>query len=310
MLLTRKNLAILICLILLIIGTAALFIFRKPAPTQPPVTMDSTDTIPSDASAIAQKYFVARESAVDATRATPHDWAQDVKTIVTPSFYETISKDDPNNIADFNIAHAAHLSVQTTVSGCRWNIESGSHTSTQGPIDCTVQNTTIDQTSHKALPFESLPIGWSHAGVRIAEVDIIKQNGKWLVNDDTSFDTQPTQPSRYDINFQGTDNLTNIGITSFQLQAMEQGFFTFAPSVQTVTINAKSMSNVSRDDTTGEFSMTFNVTLDNHPNYRASIVYSGLSTLRLVLNNPQGAQVFDSGDIDGSTLPTNYAPAT
>lgn len=301
--LSRKQLIILCCFFLLVIGgIVAIFIARQSAVQQQPLT--NSDDLPSEALTVTKKYFNLREAAVDATYSTSHDWANDAKPIVTSSMYASISKDNPAIAADYTIARAAHFVVETTINNCTWNVETGSHTNTGGPIVCTLRDTTLDQTTKAVVPYESIPAGWAHTGRRIAEAAIVKQNGKWLVDKDlsSSSDNQPAPPARTNINFQGTNNLLNLGVSDPQVTALEQALFAFAPNVEGVRINSSNISTVSRDDSSGDFLLSFNVTFDDHFTYRATIDYYGLYNLQLRLVNSHGEIVYNSGDINGSTL--------
>lgn len=282
-------------LALLMLGAYILYATTNYSNTHP--VTDSVD-IPSDALVIAKKYFAAREGSVDVTHSTPQAWIDGVKPIITSSLYTSLKQATPD-LTNYNIAHSSHFIVEAQLANCRWNIETGSHTSTQGPIVCSLKDITLDQNTKAAIPFESMPAGWSRTGNRVAEVAIVKQNGTWLIDRDMSNDEPLAPPSRHNINFQGTDALLNVGISSSQVDSLEEGFYLFAPNIGGVAI--ANVGGATRDNSTGDFVRSFIAILDGST-YKASIDYWGAYSLQLTLVNSAGKTVYNSGQIDGSTL--------
>lgn len=117
---------------------------------------------------------------------------------------------------------------------------------------------------------------------------------------------QPQAPSRNTITFGGTDGLISQGISTYQIEALKQAVFLFGQNSKT-TIHTASV-----DDTTISippydtrsvptyFTMSFDITI-NTTRYHATLLYNDVDTMRLQLS-VNNAQVYDSGDINGSTL--------
>lgn len=304
MLQNRKRLIILIALVAVtIIVIWALFVLPKTSTNNTAKT--DTAPLPTDAFDNVKKYFQARENSVGANHATPTAWANDVKDIVTSSWYDEISKKvEDADKKEFDIAKSNNLVVNTEIKSCNWNVEAGSHTNTEGPVYCQISDTTVDKTTGTIVQFESLPAGWSRHGARSAEVKIVKENNKWVVTKDTS-ELNPEVPAgwsdRNNINFEGISSLKDNGISDTQAEAMKQGFTQFAPAVKNVTISVQSINVPIHQKGDDYFHLTFTAYLDNIP-YSCEVRYKSTDTLRLIVTSPQGKQVYDSGDIDGSTL--------
>jgi hypothetical protein len=111
----------------------------------------------------------------------------------------------------------------------------------------------------------------------------------------------PEPQSKSNIDFEGTSALVDHGVSDSQITAMEQSFYTFAPTARTITVSTASIQVPVHQIDDDTFHILFTAKIDNI-DYSAEIQYSGIDTLRLILTNSQGKQVYDSGDVDGSTL--------
>jgi hypothetical protein len=103
--------------------------------------------------------------------------------------------------------------------------------------------------------------------------------------------------SVYAVNFEGTDSLINSGLTTTQLGLLKQDFFSYKPSVQTVTINTASVTPGPHDPHGADpsFSINFKLTIDKKP-YNAIAEYTNLSTIGLRLyDSKNNSLIYDSG---------------
>lgn len=101
----------------------------------------------------------------------------------------------------------------------------------------------------------------------------------------------------YDIDFVGTDALTNVGVTGTQLGVIEQEFFNFNQSVNTVSIDQGSVAPEHHDPNSSSTTESVDFTVRvGSTNYKATINYTNLGNdARLQLyNSKTGAPVFDS----------------
>jgi hypothetical protein len=110
-------------------------------------------------------------------------------------------------------------------------------------------------------------------------------------------------PSKENINFVNEDALINDGVTTEQIDSMEQAFFLFDKTAKSVTIDASSVQQapVNPASTSSIFTMNFTVTIDQ-TTYQAQLNYNedDLASIELFLTNSQGTQVYDSGVINTS----------
>ena len=156
-----------------------------PAPKAP------NTTAPADAIAVATRNITAREDSVGADQSSPISWTNAITTITTPDWLAKLQP-DPNGstaggLGEDNVAHNQGFLVRASVSNCRWNLEASEPTTSAGIIFCDLSDTTISQAGGQQVPDLSLPSGWTHTGTQIAPtIGLIKQNGVWLVNDDST----------------------------------------------------------------------------------------------------------------------------
>ena len=101
-----------------------------------------------------------------------------------------------------------------------------------------------------------------------------------------------------DVNFEGISQLLSYGISSQQTAEMQQYFFQFKPTENTVSIDTSSISSAPRDpNVISPQTLDFTVTIDN-TTYNAAVSYYDTNNITLTLSNPQtGAQVFTAGSI-------------
>ena len=116
----------------------------------------------------------------------------------------------------------------------------------------------------------------------------------------TNGNTQPVRTVQ-DVNFSGTDALVNDGLTTDQLNEMEQYFFQFKSSANTVAIDPNTVqAGPHNPNVVSPFTLNFTVTVDSAP-YKATVSYTDLNNVTLQLFNLQtGAVVYDSSKFTGS----------
>ncbi len=106
-----------------------------------------------------------------------------------------------------------------------------------------------------------------------------------------------------DVDFNGMSRLTDNGLSSDQTTALELDFFRFNTAAQVVIIDGDSFSPGARNSGTSiGFTATFNVSVDSIP-YKATVSYSGLSTINLTLSSAKtNSLVFNSDAGAGSAI--------
>jgi hypothetical protein len=98
-----------------------------------------------------------------------------------------------------------------------------------------------------------------------------------------------------DVNFEGTDALINTGLATSQLSEVEQYFFQYKPTANTVAINTDTVAPGPHDpNKVSPFTINFTVAIDS-VSYKATISYTDINNADLQLFNLQtGKQVFSS----------------
>jgi len=144
-----------------------------------------------DVIALVTNYVQARENSVGADQATPNSWLASVKPISTTAWFAELQPGQKGSAgsatAEFNLAHNNDYIVSANLSKCIWNFKLGLPTPNAGDIYCELTDSTLSRSTQAVIPDESLPFGWSHNGAQAAvTLKLIKQNGTWLINDDTS----------------------------------------------------------------------------------------------------------------------------
>jgi hypothetical protein len=111
----------------------------------------------------------------------------------------------------------------------------------------------------------------------------------------------PKLPSVSSVSFFGMSALTDIGITTDQMNALKFDFFRFKTSANAVSVNTKSIQTLPYILGNPSVS-TFTVTVDSQT-YNAKISFADLFTVQLVLSNPKtGQQVFDSSNLSRPSI--------
>lgn len=106
----------------------------------------------------------------------------------------------------------------------------------------------------------------------------------------------------------GTAELFKIGVTKYQLAALEKALFDFAKTVSNkpseLSIDVKTITPVAYDpeaeNPVNETSYLLQV--DRKTKYKIKMQYSGLGTVKIYASNLKGEQLFVSEEIDGTTI--------
>jgi hypothetical protein len=113
----------------------------------------------------------------------------------------------------------------------------------------------------------------------------------------TSSSGGPTIHTVQDINFQNMDVLIDQeGLSTEQESELEQYFFQFKPSANTINLNTNTITQGQHNpNVASPFSLNFYVTIDG-ANYFAAVSYLGPNNVKLQVFNPQsGKRVFVVG---------------
>jgi hypothetical protein len=103
------------------------------------------------------------------------------------------------------------------------------------------------------------------------------------------------------ITFNGMDSLLSAGLSTNQVNELEQYFFQFKPSANTVNINSDTVQSGSRDpNTLSPFTLNFAVGVDSAA-YNATVSYMDLNNVKLQLfDTKTNVQVFTAGTVTSS----------
>jgi hypothetical protein len=100
--------------------------------------------------------------------------------------------------------------------------------------------------------------------------------------------------------FQGMSYFVDDGLTTEQINSMIGAFSKFSPTAKTVTIAPNSLVPGPHDPSKlSPFTINFSMTIDSVP-YSGVASYSDLTSIRVILHNSSGKQVFDSGVISAA----------
>jgi hypothetical protein len=147
-------------------------------------------TLDAPVTHLVESYVQARDNANGADQATPTNWLAEVKSITTPSWFAELqppaNSQTGSTPADFITSHQKGYKVKAEVKNCIWNYKVAKPTSTSGVVYCQVDDKTIFADSNTDVPSRSLPFGWSGNSSYSVTFQVVKSNGRWLINDDLS----------------------------------------------------------------------------------------------------------------------------
>jgi hypothetical protein len=148
-------------------------------------------TLPPEIIPLVTAFAQARENAVGVDQPTPTSWISAVQSIITPKFLAQLQPPTDGTAGsasgEFNIAHDNGYVVKATLDNCNWDLERTKPTATSGSVFCNLTDTTINKATGAAASEGTIPFGWSHTGTQLPLiVEVVKQNGKWLINTDVS----------------------------------------------------------------------------------------------------------------------------
>ncbi|MEO8785261.1 MAG: hypothetical protein ABI221_03065 [Candidatus Saccharimonadales bacterium] len=125
-------------------------------------------------------------------------------------------------------------------------------------------------------------------------VQVVKQQTKQLTlnpGDSVPF------PTASGINFSGISGLVSRGISATQATKVELAIFKFSPRVQEVNFDTSTSQTLIKNDGAGngnnQFVISFVVSLDSKA-YNATITYSGINDVQLLLINADGTVALNS----------------
>jgi hypothetical protein len=96
--------------------------------------------------------------------------------------------------------------------------------------------------------------------------------------------------------FEGMSSFIKSGLTTDQVNNLTKEFSSFSPKAKTVSIDTQSLTPGPHDpNKINPFTINFKLTIDSKP-YTGTVIYFDLSSVRLILYNSSGKQVFDSGN--------------
>lgn len=213
-------------------------------------------------------------------------------TPVTPFIKVTFNK---NLAAGPTFQAPAGLIKSTSVSGSTLTINLFTPLKTNTfyqLVISTVHDTAGDELTNQNLDFKTQPLPTSP--LPSDQTQAITQQ---------QAEAQAAAPySSSDLVFTGTQPLIDNGATNAQVENMEYAFYLYAKKTNQKIYNV-SLSNVvaaQRDpsSTSTTFSQTFDVQMDGSNAYSGTVSYDGLlDPSRLVLVDPTGHQVYDSGQV-------------
>ena len=133
-----------------------------------------------------------------------------------------------------------------------------------------------------------------------------KNSGQTVVNDGA-------QPERYGVasdkpTYLGTTKLYDIGVTRYQLTALEQALLSFAKTVSDnpseLSIDTKTITSATYDPEADNpvSETTFILQVDRKTKYKVRMQYSGVSTVKIIVSDTKDQQLFVSSEIDGSKI--------
>lgn len=133
-----------------------------------------------------------------------------------------------------------------------------------------------------------------------------KNSGQTVTNNNAlpeTYGVDPTTPT-----YLGITKLFDIGVTKYQLVALEQALFDFAKTVSDkpseLSVDINSISEVSydseSDNPTSEVSFILQV--DRKTKYKIRMHYSGLGTVKITASSLKDEQLYISSEVDGTEI--------
>jgi len=133
-----------------------------------------------------------------------------------------------------------------------------------------------------------------------------KSSGQTVINDNSLPETYGTDTSKP--TYLGTTELLKVGVTKYQLRALEQTLFDFAKTVSNkpseLSVDTKSISSVSynSDSDTSASEVTFTLQVDRKTKYKIKMQYYDLSVVKIIAYSLKDEQLYISSEIDGSKI--------
>jgi hypothetical protein len=160
-----------------------------------------------------------------------------------------------------------------------------------GPLDTnqtyTITINNISDTSGNVLSSKT----FTFTPKNIASQDLPKDQAQRLLKQQAA-----RTPSKTNVAFSGMDGFLDAGLSSTQLNNLEEAIYRYKTTEHTVTVDPNSIQpGPHNPNTSTSFTLNFNIAIDSTP-YKAAVVYSDLDSIDLHLFNPQSnVEVYNSG---------------
>jgi len=182
---------------------------KTTTPTPPPPGSTTTTPLPTNPTpqnpipaailATIKSYASARENSIGANQTSPTSWLTQVAPLMTAAGLASAKQYSPLSTGgSYAIAHQNNWIISASVTNCVWASQENEPTGqtvpsttvgplTQASVNCVLNDTVEDSTSHQPIPSASLPYGWDRAGPQPPlSLVLVNQNGKWLISSDNS----------------------------------------------------------------------------------------------------------------------------
>lgn len=179
----KKRLFISIMIFLAILTIAGYFNLHHTA-RKPPAPA----AVPSTISRPAITYIKAHEDAIGADQTSPSSWTDQVKSITTNVWYQSLQPPQENQTGStsypYQVAHDNGYRVSASVGDCQWvGTPPNLQTTTKVTIECAVYDSVVGADNSTVNP-SSLPYGWANVGQQSpAVLTLVKQGSGWLISD-------------------------------------------------------------------------------------------------------------------------------
>lgn len=133
-----------------------------------------------------------------------------------------------------------------------------------------------------------------------------KNSGQTVTNNNQTPETYGVESARP--TYLGTTQLFDIGVTKYQLLAIEEALYLFAKKQTAkpseISVDVKSIAEVSYDpEAANPVNQTsFIFQLDRKTNYKVTLWYSGLGTAKISVETLKGEQLYASPELDGTKI--------
>jgi hypothetical protein len=201
---------------------------------------------------------------------------------VSPFFKVNFSKQLSSK--GFNVTSSPSITENPTVNGKTMSMD------LDGPLDTTQTYTitinNVSDISGHVISSKTFVFSPKY----IAAEDLPKDQAAYLLKQ------QARTPSKTNVAFSGTDGFLDAGLSSTQLNNLEEALFRYKTSAHSVAVDPNSIEpGPHNPNTSTSFTLNFNVSIDSN-SYKGIVVYTDLDGVDLHLINPQNnSEVYHSG---------------